>query len=327
VPGASVGLVDQGEVTWLRGFGVADLGSKTPMTDSTVFNVGSVSKAISAWGVMRLVEQGRLSLDAPVVEYLTRWRLPSSGFDARGVTLRRLLSHTSGISQPSVHTFTPHDPLPSLEAELQSAVRLLTQPGTEFRYSGGGYILAQLIIEEQAGLGFEAFLQREILRPLGMHHSTFDWPPATRLSTATPYSVRGYQVEQAVFAAKAAAALLTTARDLARWVAAGLAGPEGSPVGRGVLRPETVAEMYAPQPATRRDSTSNRAWGLGYAIRIFDDGTRLVSHGGSNVGWEAWFGAFPKERVGMVILTNSENGEGLIHDVVCRWYQAMGQRC
>jgi len=98
VHGASVALVRNGGVAWSTGYGQADAARGLPVTADTVFHTGSISKPVTAWGVMRLVEQGRLDLDVPVETYLTRWHLPASPFDSDGVTIRRLLSHSAGLS-------------------------------------------------------------------------------------------------------------------------------------------------------------------------------------------------------------------------------------
>ena len=101
-----------------RGYGFADVAQSIPVTPTTGFNVGSISKTIAAWGVMTLVERGELGLDTPVDTYLTRWHLPESTFDERGVTIRRLLSHTAGLSLHGYPGWGPDDPLPTLEESL-----------------------------------------------------------------------------------------------------------------------------------------------------------------------------------------------------------------
>lgn len=98
VPGVAVALIKNGEVVWMKGYGVADTTSTKPITPETLFNVGSISKTATGWGLMRLVDGGKINLDAPVDSYLKRWRLPPSSFDNDQVTIRRLLSHTAGIS-------------------------------------------------------------------------------------------------------------------------------------------------------------------------------------------------------------------------------------
>jgi CubicO group peptidase (beta-lactamase class C family) len=108
-PGIAVGLIRNGETVFTRGFGFGDIESRAPVTSGTVFNIGSASKSVTAWGVMHLVEQGKIDLDAPVSRYLTRWQLPESDFEHDGVTVRRLLSHTAGLSPGSYLGFLLDD--------------------------------------------------------------------------------------------------------------------------------------------------------------------------------------------------------------------------
>ena len=118
VPGAAIALVRNGEVVWSKGYGLADKERGVPVTVNTVFQVASISKALTSWGVMRLVENGQLELDAPVEQYLTRWHLPPSSYDTSGVTIRRLLSHSAGLSLHGYPGWSPDLKLPSLEESL-----------------------------------------------------------------------------------------------------------------------------------------------------------------------------------------------------------------
>src|SRR5512139_2555671 len=243
VPGAAMGLVWEGEVVWSEGYGLEDKERSMPVTGDTVFQVGSISKAVTSWGVMKLVEDGHLELDAPVEQYLTRWHLPLSNFDPSGVTIRRLLSHSAGLSVEGYPGLPPDVQLPSLEESLSGnnggagEVRITMQPGAQFSYSGGGYTLLQLIIEEVTGEAFSAYMQREVLDPLGMFHSSFEWRADLRPTTAVAYSETGAPLPNYLFTEKAPAGLYTTSPDLARFVAAEMPGPHGEPAGRGVLSP------------------------------------------------------------------------------------------
>ena len=179
-------------MTWSKGYGRADTSRGVPVTPDTVFEVGSISKPVTAWGVMRLVQQGKLDLDAPVDRYLTRWHLPPAPFDADGVTIRRLLSHSAGLNSQDYSPITTR-PLPTLEQSLSGEsggvnarrgsddVRITMTPGEQRSYSNGGYTLLQLAIEEVTGETFARYMQREVLDPLGMKHSSFRWRTAQRL--------------------------------------------------------------------------------------------------------------------------------------------------
>jgi CubicO group peptidase (beta-lactamase class C family) len=223
----------------------------------TVFQVASLSKWVSAWGVLALVEQGRLELDAPIERYLTRWSLPPGDFDPEGVTVRRLLSHTAGLTDDlGYQGFAPEAPVQSLEASLthaadaqphaSGAVRVGAPPGAGWRYSGGGFTLLQLVVEERSGESFERHMQHAVLQPLGMAHSTYEWTPASGSRLAACFDTDGTAASPRRFTALAAASLYTSASDLVRFLQAHLEGDDGEPPGRGVLSPGTLAAMRKP---------------------------------------------------------------------------------
>ena len=119
VPGAVVSYIKEGQVAWTKAFGAANLQTGARMQPDMVFNHGSDGKVLTAWGIMRLVEAGRVELDAPANRYLKRWKIRSEKFDPEGVTLRRLLSHTAGISMPGFSAYKPGAQLPSLVEVLE----------------------------------------------------------------------------------------------------------------------------------------------------------------------------------------------------------------
>ena len=228
-----------------------------PVDSETLFQVASLSKWISAWGIMTLAEAGKLDLDAPVATYLRRWALPESEFDNSKVTVRRLLSHTAGLTDGLGYAgFAPDAKVQSLEESLTRAadaspeadgrVRVGSAPGTAWRYSGGGYTLLQLIIEETSGEVFESYIQRAVFQPLGMNRSTFAVDPDNMPNIATLYDLDGKELAHRRFTALAAACLYTTASDMTRFIQAHLTGSSGEPAGRGVLKPDTLKLMRQP---------------------------------------------------------------------------------
>jgi CubicO group peptidase (beta-lactamase class C family) len=166
---------------------------------NTVFQVASLSKWISAFGVMKLVEDGKLDLDAPVSRYLTRWQLPESDFNNDSVTVRRLLSHTAGLNDGLGYSgFEADVPVQSIEESLtkasdadegvSGAVKVGAKPGAGFKYSGGGYTLLQLLVEEVSGQSFASFMKENIFEPLNMTHSSYTWKDTSNLKLAEFYS-------------------------------------------------------------------------------------------------------------------------------------------
>lgn len=257
---------------------------------NTVFQTASLSKWITAWGVMALVQQGKLDLDAPVGTYLTRWALPESKFDNNKVTVRRLLSHTAGLTDGLGYAgFAPGAAVQSLEESLKrpadaspgasGTVKVGYEPGSEWRYSGGGYAILQLLIEEVSGESFEGFMQRIIFRPLGMVRSSYGWTPAEGSTLATFYDTDSKPSTHYRFSAVAATSLYTSVSDLTRFVQAHLPGKNGEPIGRGVLAPATIKEMWRPHASKYGEDI----WGLGTILYASNnDGGFVVGHDGKN---------------------------------------------
>ncbi|NIB38473.1 beta-lactamase family protein [Pseudomaricurvus alkylphenolicus] len=325
VPGSSVALVRKGEVVWSKSYGMADTEGDVPVNGESVFQVASVSKSVTAWGVMKLVEQGKLELDVPVESYLTRWQLPPSPFDNSQVTVRRLLSHTAGTSVGGYLGKDPAQPLPTLEQNLSGKgvlmgdVRVVQEPGSSWSYSGGGYTLLQLLIEEVTRQSFSDFMQREVLTPLGMRKSSFARPPMLLENLATGHDWWGKPVPNYKFRAEAAASMLSTTEDMARFVAASMPGPNGEPIGRGVLARETVELMLKAAPATDTAFGGLLRNGLGYMLVPGE--TTIGFHGGDNQGWEAIVLTLPDMQEGIVILSNSDRAStfGYQLDLLSAW--------
>ena len=298
----------------------------TPVDRDTLFQVASLSKWITALGVMTLVEAGQLDLDAPVSRYLIRWKLPPSEFDNEKVTLRRLLNHTAGITDGLGYAgFAPGATIQTLEQSLtraadaspgaDGAVLVGAEPGKEWDYSGGGYTLLQLIIEEASGEPFNAYMQRAVLQPLGMSRSTFELPEGGGTNVAEFFDTNGARATHFQFTAKAAASLYTTTADLTRLIQAHMAGPNGEAPGRGVLRPETLAEMRQPHAF----QYGAEIWGLGVILYAPNNaGDFIVGHDGSNdpaINTAARFD--PATGDGIVLL---ETGDALLaSEVAGHW--------
>ena len=311
VPGAAAAVVQAGEVTWARGYGVTEVGRGERVTPRTVFQVASLSKPVAALGALRLVESGLLSLDDP----LTTWQPPPSKRDPRGVTLRRLLSHTAGVSVRGYPGRAPEETLPSTTASLAGAtpgidpVRLVGRPGSRFRYAGGGYTVVQLAIEHAVDEPFAPWMQRMVLDPLGMTDSSFDSAAGSGPRMARGHDRKGRLVPTYRYAEQAAAGLHASVRDMGMFVAALMRGPSGEPPGRGVVAIASVRAMATPAPGTRG------RYGFGLAIRELPDGRRTLFHAGANRGWRASMVVLPDARWGVVVLTNGDRGTAVVRAV------------
>ena len=323
VPGVSLAILQKGRKTQFYYFGFANLASKQLLDEDSGFNVGSVSKSLTAWGIMKLVEQGKVALDSPVEKYISRWKIPKSNYNSSGVTVRRLLSHTSGLSQHAVPQFEVHEELPSVEESLKNSsnyhgdkVRLESPPGAQWRYSGGGYTVLQLLIEEVSGIEFSDFMEKEILQPLGMLKSSFE-PDGPLLSTlAKSYDQAGNETARLVFTATGSAGLQTTLNDLTRFAAATLNRLD-NPSSKAVLKAETITQMVSIDSNASIGSghLSHRNYGFGYFVT--DTEPFFYGHGGDNRGWHSRFLLYPNTNNGLVIMTNSSNGFLLAQQLTC----------
>jgi CubicO group peptidase (beta-lactamase class C family) len=299
VPGASVAVVRRGRVAWSRGYGVADARTGRPVTADTRFQVGSLSKPVTAWAV---TGRSGLALDTRVVDLLERWPLPASRFDERAVTVRRLLSHTAGLSVGGYLGVDPGTPLPSTLGSLQgagpagarTAVALIDPPGKQYRYSGGGYTLLQYAVEQRTGRPFTAWADGAALRPLGMRDSAFAWPPPAGAPAAVGHDADGRPVPGYRYAELAPAGLSSSAADMGRFAAALLRDPD---------------RLAQPQAGT------DGHYGLGVELDRLGDGTRVVWHEGVNRGWHARLLVYPGRGWAVVVLTNGDGG-GLVADAV-----------
>jgi CubicO group peptidase (beta-lactamase class C family) len=306
VPGVAVSVVRDGEPVWSSGYGVASTKDGTTVTGDTVFQVASISKTLTAWGVMHLVETGEISLDAPIESYLTRWAFPPSQYESSGVTVARLLNHTAGLNRVDGYFLPLDQPLPSIEESLDGnngggqSLRVALEPGQQFNYSNGGYTLLQLMIEEVTGERFSDYMQATILDPLGMTNSTFD--PDRVTEQATGYYSGGEALPHYRLTEQAAGGLYSTANDLALLLAAGMPGPNGQAVGRGVLTRESVATMMAPQMVPDGWMVS-----FGHLHGHLGDGLTTTGNNGHNLGWITNMVVIPELNEGIVILTNSNN--------------------
>lgn len=327
VPGVSIAVIEGGRIEWARAYGVREAGGTVPVDAATLFQSASISKPVTTVAALRMVERGRLSLDEDVNLRLASWRVPSSPLTAdRKVTLRRILTHSAGLSVSGFAGYTPGEPVPTLRQLLDGAppansepVRVTSVPGAEQRYSGGGFSVAQLLVAEAAGRPFEAALRELVLSPAGMRHSTFaqPLPPASRANAASGHDSAGARVpgRWRIHPELAAAGLWSTPSDLARLAISIQRAAAGQP--GGILSPPMAAEMLTPQMGPS---------GLGFVV-LGDGEARIFRHAGSNVGFRARMLAYVEGGRGAVVMTNGDGGAELVEEILAslarayRWPQ------
>ncbi len=311
-PGLAMALAEHGGPIIERAFGVADAPTGQPLVPAHVFQAASLAKMVTAFAVLRLAVRGALDLDRPIGDRLTRWRLPDSAFDSRGVTARRILSHMAGLSLPDYPGFPPDARLPTLEESLSGAtngggaLRLIAPPGESFRYSGGGFALLQLLIEEVTRETFARHVHRSVFVRLAMASSGFTSDPALVARSAGGHDASGAPVPFYRFDGLAAAGLLATAGDLARFAAALLVAPEGSIITRAAAE------------TGRADGLWPR-YGLGCEIDWRSDGRLIAGHHGMNRGWRALLAMDAARGRGLALLANGDNAMPALEAIYEAW--------
>ncbi|MCF7929083.1 MAG: beta-lactamase family protein [Spirochaetales bacterium] len=320
VPGVSMALVRNGEPVWSGAYGYADLESGQQMTPESICRVESISKSVTAWGVMNLVEDRLLSLDDPVQEHLGGWKLPVSKYPAREVTVERLLSNSAGMPLGTIGEKAEYDPLesiPSLKEHLSEEVRFINKPGSTFLYSNVGFNLLELVIEKVSGQDFSTYMKNQVLSPLGMQNSRFDWDNTLSARLPTGYELDGTPVPPYIYPASAAGGLFATAGDIARFVSAEMnAEAENSEV----LSPSMIRRIH--RPAIEIPGLFGQvadSYGFGHFIETLPSGRKAVWHGGQGHGWMTHFHAVPETGDGIVILTNSQRSWPFLAEVLDDW--------
>jgi CubicO group peptidase (beta-lactamase class C family) len=309
VPGVSVAYFENGKIAWTRSYGLADVAAKRPVTTETLFQAASISKPVSALAMLRLVQDGKLTLDEDVNTKLRAWKVPENEFTKdQKVTLRRIVSHSAGLTVHGFRGYAPDEGVPSTVQILNGEkpanndpIRVDTVPGTLWRYSGGGYVLMQLLLTEVTAKSFPQLMHDLVLAPAGMTHSTYEQPlPQTlRASAATPYLGSGEVVKGGphTYPEMAPAGLWTTPSDLAR-VAIEVQN-EYAGKSTKILSQEMMRQML-----TRQKGDSGLGFGLG------NDGSKLrFGHGGANEGFRCSLQAYAESGQGFVIMSNSDSGD------------------
>ncbi len=316
VPGVSIAFIENGKVIWTRAYGVAAAGGEPPVTPATLFQAASMSKALAATAALRLVEQGKLDLDGDINDRLRAWKVPPSASTAeQKVTLRRLLSHTAGMTVSGFPGYQAGKPVPGVVEILDGvppsntpAIRSFEAPGGAYAYSGGGYTVAQLAIVEAGGRPYPDLLQALVLRPAGMRQSTFAQPlPAGLVGR----SASGHDRKGAVIPGGpqhlsriCRGELWTTPSDYGRFMIALENAYAGGP--RALLRQSTARTMMTPVDA---------GYGLGVVLGQ-RGGHPYFQHSGGNAGFQCNALAFlDGSRQGAVVMTNGDAGGVLATEI------------
>jgi CubicO group peptidase (beta-lactamase class C family) len=321
--GLAVAIVRDGRPESFLGHGLADIASKTPVTEDTVFRIGSLTKTVTAVAVLQLWERGLVDLDAPVADSLRAYRLVPLRRAWRPATIRHLLTHTAGIPEvvrladlfhpgwgpfmdcPAVASVRAGEPLPSLAAYYRDGLRVVAEPGRFFAYSGHGFATLGQIVEDVSGQPLDRYLREQVFEPLGMGATDLLRSGVGRARLATGYTL-GPGGPRAVpdrhWLGEGGGGVYASPRDMARYVAA-LLGGGANEHGR-VLAAATLATMFEPH-----HQTDARLPSMGLAFFRHDlGGHRLVGHDGIMPGFHSTLLLAPDDGIGVVAFTNGSRG-------------------
>lgn len=300
----SIALVEDQQIVWSKGFGMADPDAKKPATAETVYRVGSVSKLFTDIAIMQLVEQGKINLDAPVTTYLPDFK-PKNPF-SKPITLRQLMSHRSGlVREPPVgNYFDPSEIALTKTVASLNDTTLIYAPEARTKYSNAAIATVGYVLEATQREPFPRYLKRAVLAPLGMRSSSFEPEPEIKKKLAKAYM---WTVHQTTFQAPTfelgmapAGSMYSTVTDLSRFMSALFAG------GRGILKRETLEQMWTPQFAPAGQKTG---FGIGFAINEIE-GHRSIGHGGAIYGFATSLLALPDDKLGVVVVTSKDVANG-----------------
>jgi CubicO group peptidase (beta-lactamase class C family) len=322
IPGLSVAVIDDFEIVWAKGYGVAEAGSTTPVTSNTLFQAGSVSKPVAAVGALCLVEQLKFSLDDDVNKRLVSWKVPENEFTKdRKVTLRRILSHSAGLT---VHGFKGYDvdeSVPSMVQILNGEppannlpIRVDSVPGARWRYSGGGLLVAQQLMMDLTGMSFPELMGDLVFSKIGMDQSTFEQPlKESRVADAASGTYADGKVVHGrwhIYPEMAAAGLWTTPSDLARFaieIALSRLGRSNRLLSEAVTREMLKPQVERVEEFSFGNDKHPDRMGLGFFL---GDKTRpdLFGHIGDDAGFHAILIMYGDSGKGAALMSNSQAG-------------------
>jgi CubicO group peptidase (beta-lactamase class C family) len=318
VPGVSIAVINDSQIEWARGYGVLAAGGNETITPETLFQAASVGKPVVAVAALQYVERGDLELDQDVNQSLVSWQVPENEFTAEEkVTLRRLLSHSAGVTVEGFRGYALGEEVPNLLQILNGEwpansppIRVDVVPGTTYRYSGGGYVIVQQLLEDVTGETFPEIMKESVLEPWEMTASTFESPLPENLRA---HAALGHRADGSIIPGGwhtypemgSGASMWSTPSDLAKFAIKVMQSYAGQ--GDGVLSRNMAIQMLTPQIENR---------GLGPVV--LNDGGDLFyfMHPGANDGYKSVLVAYPLKGQGVVIMTNSDSGDALWREIL-----------
>jgi CubicO group peptidase (beta-lactamase class C family) len=318
IPAVAIAVIYNGKIDWCKAYGYSDLELKVPVTAQTRFNVASISKSLNATCVFKLVEQGKLSLDKDIRDYLKTWTFPDNKYSmGKKITLANLLSHTAGTSVHGFDDYKPGQKVPTLNEMLDGkkpainrSVKPIAYPNDNCIYSGGGVLISRKILEDNVAPNYDSLITEVVLKPMEMKSSTFrQITSSTFQNDLAPGYVKKKKLKgnYRTYPELAPDGLWTTAEDLARFV---LSIEMAANTNDGLLSRALVERMLAPV-----GKYNDIDFSMGFFIK--DVGTdKFFFHDGANLGYTAIFLGSVTSDVGVVILTNSDQQFEFMNEIL-----------
>jgi CubicO group peptidase (beta-lactamase class C family) len=316
INGVSIAVIKDYKIEWAKGYGWADSAKQLPVTTSTLFQAGSISKSLNGVGILKLVQEGKLNLDSDINIYLKSWKFPYDSLSkGKKITTANLLSHTAGLTVHGFDGYEKGDTIPTLLQILNGekpanskAVRSMYQPSLRHQYSGGGTTISQLILQDVTGQPYDTYMWNNVLKPMGMGNSSYTQPPPAGKENllATGYYNDGAAVKGKyhIYPEQAAAGLWTNPTDLAKYIIETQLSLKGK--SNKVLSPETTRLRLTPY--------IDKSAALG--VYIIEKGNeKYFNHDGSDEGFvAAYFGSMENGN-GAVVMANTDNWS-LLNEVI-----------
>lgn len=313
--GVSIAVINDYKIEWAKGYGIADTSGKKKVTTHTLFQAASASKSVAAMGVLKLVQEGKIDPAKDINTYLSSWKFPyDSVSNGKKINVENLLNHTGGLSTPSFRGYTSKDTIPTLVQILDGEkpaqgpkVRSISEPGLKSEYSGGGYEIAQLLVQDVTEMLFEDYMQKNVLQPLGMTQSTFAQPPpaSKKPLLAAGYYENGMQVpgRYKIYPEQAAGGMWSTPTDLAKYIVEMQLSLQGR-------SNKVLSKEMAQHSLVTFDSTA----AMGNYV-INRSGAKYFAHGGGNEGFVCQFFGSMESGKGVVVMAN--NNSNRLLDEIC----------